>query len=203
MPRSGFGKKEQLVEAALREFGRSSFEQASLNSILQEAGVSKGVFYHHFAHKEELYLHVAGVLLQRKKDYMMAHMTKEDLGGDFFSTLRSQIRLGLRFGRECPEMARFSDRLMQERGNDIFNRVMETYNANQDAAVQALIQQAIRAGDLRRDLPATFVTSILVFLLQHINEILDTRGVDDYENKVDDLLKFMESGLSDSAGRKG
>ena len=53
MPRSGFGKKEQLVEAALREFGRSSFEQASLNSILQEAGVSKGVFYHHFAHKEE------------------------------------------------------------------------------------------------------------------------------------------------------
>lgn len=195
MPRRGFQKKDKLVEAAIREFGSMGFLQASLNHILEEAQVSKGVFYHHFENKDALYLHVVGHLLQLKKEYLSTRLVKEDLTGGFFSILHSQIRLGLQFGREHPEMALFSGSLMKERGTDIYQRVMQAYPVNQDAGVQALIRQAMDAGDLRTDLPPSFLSDLIVFLLQHINEILDTRSVEDYSSRVDALLTCMETGL--------
>lgn len=39
----------QLQEAAINEFSMKKYEDASLNDILKNAGMSKGSFYHHFS----------------------------------------------------------------------------------------------------------------------------------------------------------
>ena len=45
-----------LYEAALSAFAEHSFQDASLNDILKEAGMNKGSFYYRFRDKMELYL---------------------------------------------------------------------------------------------------------------------------------------------------
>ena len=63
MPRPRFEKlpparRAALLEAAAREFSDRGFEDASLNHILELAGVSKGAAYYYFDDKEDLFLTV-------------------------------------------------------------------------------------------------------------------------------------------------
>lgn len=47
------------MRAALDEFARHGFSSASLNRIIDAAGISKGSMYYYFDGKEDLYAHVA------------------------------------------------------------------------------------------------------------------------------------------------
>lgn len=71
MPTSTFfnlpaAKQERLLDAAAAEFGQKSFGQASINRIIQAAGIPRGSFYQYFADKADLFRFVllgyAGVL---------------------------------------------------------------------------------------------------------------------------------------------
>src|SRR5689334_23611271 len=46
--------RQKLLERAFEEIHRYGFRAASLDSILADAGVTKGALYHHFGSKTEL-----------------------------------------------------------------------------------------------------------------------------------------------------
>lgn len=48
--------KERILAAALAEFGSKSYEAASVNSICEAGQIPKGLIYHNFKGKDELYL---------------------------------------------------------------------------------------------------------------------------------------------------
>lgn len=48
--------KERILAAALSEFGSKSYDAASVNSICETAQIPKGLIYHNFKGKDELYL---------------------------------------------------------------------------------------------------------------------------------------------------
>lgn len=60
MPRPRFRKlseekRERILEAAAKEFALHGYDAASLNRILEEAGISKGAAYYYFDDKADLY----------------------------------------------------------------------------------------------------------------------------------------------------
>jgi len=48
------GKRDQLIDTALRLFARQGYRATGIDSILAEAGVAKMTLYHHFKSKDEL-----------------------------------------------------------------------------------------------------------------------------------------------------
>lgn len=192
---SGFKKKEALFDAAVREFGEHGFQNASLNTILQQAKVSKGVFYHYYENKDALYLEITGILLDKKKTFIIEKLQPGDLEGDIFHILRKSMSLGFEFGSANPDFSKFSGMLMRERGNPIFDKVMSHYNVNNDTFVSGLIKTGMRNGNIRTDLSYEFAFRMITYMLNHINEILDTQSIEDYQGKVDELFLFLESGL--------
>jgi AcrR family transcriptional regulator len=62
-------RREQLLDVALREFGRRGFHLTQMEHVATAAAVSKGLLYQHFASKEDLFSAVTGqvvdVLSQR------------------------------------------------------------------------------------------------------------------------------------------
>ncbi len=78
-------KRERLLRAALEEFSRVPFPQASINKIIQGAGVPRGSFYMYFADKEDLFCH-----LLRSYRTRLCRLTCDELdrrGGDLFAAL--------------------------------------------------------------------------------------------------------------------
>ena len=49
-------KKENLFLIALEEFTENGYRNASTNRITEKAGVSKGLLFHYFGSKKELFL---------------------------------------------------------------------------------------------------------------------------------------------------
>jgi AcrR family transcriptional regulator len=48
--------KAKIMEAAIKLFSTRGYNKASVDDICQEAGISKGAFYHHFKTKHMLFL---------------------------------------------------------------------------------------------------------------------------------------------------
>ena len=76
-------KRERLLRAAREEFSRVPYESASVNRIIQSAGIPRGSFYMYFTDKEELFGHLMdsyGALLERRMGELL-----EQREGDLFA----------------------------------------------------------------------------------------------------------------------
>ncbi len=80
MPRPRFNKlpedkKERILEISAREFAYHGFDDASLNHILSEAGISKGAAYYYFDDKTDLFAtvieHFLVGLFEQTKDVFL------------------------------------------------------------------------------------------------------------------------------------
>jgi AcrR family transcriptional regulator len=59
-------KRERIFQAAVKEFGRSRFSEASINRIVKDAGIPRGSFYQYFTGKEDIYLYVLQEISREK-----------------------------------------------------------------------------------------------------------------------------------------
>lgn len=48
--------RARILEAAVKQFSVSGYNKSSVDNICEQAGISKGAFYHHFKTKQELFL---------------------------------------------------------------------------------------------------------------------------------------------------
>ena len=48
--------RAKIMEAAIKLFSKRGYNKASVDEICEEAGISKGAFYHHFKSKQALFL---------------------------------------------------------------------------------------------------------------------------------------------------
>lgn len=62
--------KHRIIESALKEFSTKSYREASLNTICLEGEVSKGIIYHYYQDKEELYLACVKECFDSLKTYL-------------------------------------------------------------------------------------------------------------------------------------
>lgn len=188
-----FPRREPLIEAALNEFVRQGYEQASLNDILAASGVSKGKFYHYFDSKQALYLGLVELLIQRKKEHFAANPVGEQKG--FFNTLRAQLDAGQRFALAQPDLYRFSQAFLRERGTPIYTVVMETYGLGGDSAVAQLVAAYHARGAFAESLSLEFVTRAVLLVLNGLPQLLDLSSPEDLNAHLDELMGFLERGL--------
>jgi AcrR family transcriptional regulator len=56
--------RTKIIESAVKLFSNNGYNKASVDDICEEAGISKGAFYHHFKSKQELFLALLDSWLQ-------------------------------------------------------------------------------------------------------------------------------------------
>lgn len=101
--------KQRILEAAMKEFAERGYDGASLNTVCAENGISKGIIYHHFKDKDELYLLCAAECFTAAAHFLQAEITALNTPapgtGSFYSTeqkLQLYFDARLRFFAENP-----------------------------------------------------------------------------------------------------
>jgi TetR/AcrR family transcriptional regulator len=98
-------KQERILNAALKEFALKGYENASTNEIVKSAGISKGLLFHYFANKKELYLflydHFVVVLME--EFFNELDFTQRDI----FERLKNLMILKNRLMARHPEIFNF------------------------------------------------------------------------------------------------
>jgi AcrR family transcriptional regulator len=192
---NAFEHSEALFDAALEAFIDKGYEQASINTILKTAGMSKGQFYYHFKTKEDLYLALIEILIARKRAFLSQIMRPEDFQQDIFEVLRTQIRYGMMFAQEYPAINRFAESFVREQGNAIYKKALAVHNFEDNAAMDHLIAAAFARGDFRDDLPTAFVQKVVGYILTHAVDLTALDDFDAVEANLDYLISFLKSGL--------
>ena len=107
--------RQRILDAALEEFSAKGYEGASLNAACAEHDISKGIIYHHFKDKNELYLLCVEACFDSLTDYLREIVQTST--GSPEEKLRAYFDARLRFFAENPRyLGIFADAAFQPPG---------------------------------------------------------------------------------------
>ena len=107
-------RQDLIRSSAMQEFGEGSFKKTSADSIAKRAGISKGLLFHYFKDKRELYLYLYHYVLNVcMKQYM--EKTYDFGETDFFLALEMGHKIKMDMVRRYPGLFRFVMRTYYER----------------------------------------------------------------------------------------
>lgn len=92
--------RQRILDAALKEFSEKGYGGASLNAVCAENDISKGIIYHYFKDKDELYLLCAADCFDTLTAYMK--IVQETMPATVEQRLRTYFDARLRFFAENP-----------------------------------------------------------------------------------------------------
>lgn len=72
--------RRKILQAALEEFGSRSYDGASMEQICTRHHISKGMMYHYYSGKEELFLLCVADIFRRLGDYLTQQMLRPSGG---------------------------------------------------------------------------------------------------------------------------
>ncbi|WP_096438338.1 TetR/AcrR family transcriptional regulator [Alteribacter populi] len=79
-------KKQRIIDAAIEEFVEKGFEQASTNAIVKKAQIGKGMLFHYFNSKKDLFLYLFDYCSEiMKREYLYSIDIEE---GDIIKRFR-------------------------------------------------------------------------------------------------------------------
>ncbi|MBN2651730.1 MAG: TetR/AcrR family transcriptional regulator [Spirochaetales bacterium] len=94
-------KQSKIINSALEEFSKKGFAQGNTNEICKNAGISKGLLFHYFGNKKNLYLYLVDITTKEMYKRMMEYMPKSQL--DMFDLIVEISMIKLRIGLEMAE----------------------------------------------------------------------------------------------------
>lgn len=98
--------RDKIVRSAVELFGSIGYKNFTINTLCREYGISKGLLYHNFSGKDELFLESVRICYQRLLKYLRSK--------DNIPSIEEYIILRVDFFRENDDLANiFFDSLIQ------------------------------------------------------------------------------------------
>ncbi len=157
-------KKLRILGAAIDEFAHKSYGNASMNVVVEKAGISKGALFKYFTSKAGLFSYVYRMSLGIIKDYLRAVRDGSE-NEDFFVRLQKVMQAGIDFTQAHPGLARIYYRIIFTGDSPHKREILAEIHGESLEFIQSLIKKGIDRGDLRPDLDpkaAAFVVESVV-----------------------------------------
>lgn len=93
-------KKEKIIKSSMEVFAEKGYENASTNDIIKKAGISKGILFHYFGNKKNLYLYILDKTLERAVEKI--NTGNGTASSDLFERISATGMMKLRLALEEP-----------------------------------------------------------------------------------------------------
>lgn len=197
-------QQQRILQAAVAEFAAHGFYDASLNQVIEAAGISKGSLYYYFDGKEDLY----GYAIRTELEGLFARLGPFPVpsaadADTFWSTLEGYYLLLMSALIDSPELASLI------RGWIAVSATTALRQAQHDAeqAIGPWLQQALatgqRVGAVRTDLPPALLLTVVSGMGQAMDIWLLVAEPDraDLPRLITSLIQMIRAAISPIAGR--
>lgn len=199
-------RKAKVLQTGIDEFSAKGFENANINVIAKNAGISIGLMYKYFDTKEDLFITCLEEAISELQQVIEDVLKSDDKilvrAEKLIRTIQRTSGKESRYVKLYNEITRLSDESLVE----YFARKIEGISYN---AYSGFLARAKAEGDIREDcderLFAFFFDSLLMTLqfsytCDYYRERFRIYGGDnileDNEKVVQELLKFLESAFT-------
>lgn len=94
--------RQKIIAAALQEFGEKSYGEASLNTVCKSGDISKGIIYHYFKDKDELFLVCIRECFDALTEQLKADVAAAAAGGSIETVMQQYFDARTRFFVQNP-----------------------------------------------------------------------------------------------------
>lgn len=200
-------RQNEILEIAIEEFSSKGYNNANINIIAKNAGISIGLMYKYFATKEDLFLTCISrgmVILQETLETILKSPNK------LLKKAELVIRATCELSREYKNYIKLYNEITAEKDGERAVAYAREIESTTSRFYITAIAQALASGDVRQDLNprmfAFFLDNLLLmlqfsFTCEYYKERLCLyTGVDigelDDDEIVTQLLKFIESAFT-------
>lgn len=110
-------KMEKIVNAALQEFAEKGYKAASINTIIAQAGISKGSLFHHFSSKMALMQYLYQYCIQTLKTALSGVPMQDN--ENILQRWKHFILAKIEIGAQYPLLFDFVSRMAQEEDEQV------------------------------------------------------------------------------------
>ena len=195
-------KQKSIIDASVSEFANNGFKNASVNKIVEKAGISKGSLFNYFKSKNLLFDHIYQIALREVKSYL-AKVRDESANDDFFTRFSKIINAGIVFIYKHPRLAKIYFRLLNSNDSPHGKEIIQNLHSEAIRYLTEFVEKGIEREELRSELnPST-----VAFLMESVlNRILQVQYLDIFDkhspnskidnNWIDDIVNTLKTGLS-------
>ena len=171
-------QQQVILSAALNEFASHGFHGASLNRVIDAAGISKGSMYYYFDSKEDLYIHVSRVELERLFDAVGPFSIPTETEPDtFWSTLEDYyLRLMIAL-TDSPRLAALI-RGWLAASTSALQQAQQELEQSAMPRLESALAAGQQVGAVRADLPSGLLIAVVVGMGQAMDTWLVTQQPD-------------------------
>ena len=202
-------KRERILVAAMRHFAKGGYEAARVEDLARELGIAKGSVFQHFGTKEGLFLAAYRRAVEALPRYQDAPAAVRSRG--FFPTLRYWLERTEHLLRE--DIVSYRLTLIGNYGSDLgLRREINRYLAGEDAyGTMAFVREGLHRGELRRDVEAELVASVLEWNVERFQDALlaeelfpgffrrRPRDPARLRRRIDEFLRVLEGAIGSAA----
>jgi AcrR family transcriptional regulator len=173
-------QQQAILSAALDEFAAHGFHDASLNRIIDAAGISKGSMYYYFDGKDDLFAHVARVELERLFAAAGPVDIAAELGPDgFWSAVESYCLDVTEILVTRPQLMALVRGWLAASHNTALQRAQEDMEQEILPWVDRVLAAGQASGAVRTDLPSSLLIAVAIGMGRAMDMWLMTQRPDD------------------------
>ena len=166
-------KQSRIVNASISEFAEKDYETASMNTVVNQAGISKGSLFNYFKTKSV-------------KSYLR-DVRDETIDLSFENRLSKIVDSGVRFITEHPRLARIYFRLVYSGDSPNRKKIVNELQTMSDDYLGNIIQDAVDRNELNPNLDKAqsifFLDAVLNRFLKEYHEEMEMGSQQQYDRK--------------------
>ena len=159
-------KQDRMINAALRIFAENGYRHASTDTIVKEAGISKGLLFHYFTSKMGLF----SFLFDYSVRYMLFEYDRliSAKETDYFKIRKEMEHAKLNVLRSYPYMNEFIEKSLQENQLDVIETIEISKN-NYLESLDKYNNQGKRSG-IRSDISSTQLDNMIRYTVDGLTK---------------------------------
>lgn len=183
---SDLDKRDLIINAALKEFGANSFDKASTNNIVKNAGVSKGLLYHYFKSKKELYDYLTDFIYQTIGDEIREKCDFNE--GDFFKRIQNVAMIKINLTNRYPGLYDFGMKLIKDYSYEELLAKSKEYNFE---LFQKIYYENIDVSLFKESVDVKVAMTIIQWTIEKFGETFENRTIVDYNSVIDEMNMYL------------
>lgn len=183
-------KKDLILKVAIEEFVKNGYEKTSTDTITSRAGISKGILFHYFKSKKNLYIYLVGYCVDLLTEVTMEALKKVK-SDDFFERVKEIFMLKHEIiALYMQETLLITDALLNppvavsKEMKDILNKHFEAYQ-KEFMLEHIYLKELIQTERLREGISVDTVINMTMFIGEQLGNKYQTL----YKNKLYDFFK--------------
>ena len=177
-------KQNEILRAATEEFGSYGFESASINRIIERAGISKGSMYYYFADKDDVYRTVLDVWFEEMfQKIQLSSQPKSP--GQYWNEWQALFRRAFRFFMQKPVAAALLWQSIRSRASGTAHPHLASIADQMRDWVGELLGIGREIGAVRTDLPEGLLLETAFSMLEGFDRWLADRWSSSFEHSIE------------------